>query len=88
MGTGRNECRTQVTHLDPSTPLPHYKCEQSCEATRTVKGMIIKSSDISGMKVCFIPPGMSSGFAEGLSQDKRNLKEDGRVVVTARELLQ
>lgn len=37
--TGRNECGD---HLDISNPLPYCTCEQSYEATRTVRDMIVK----------------------------------------------
>lgn len=47
-----------------------------------MKGVIIKGSDISGMKVWFIPPGKPPGLAEGITEDKGNLKEDGAVLVT------
>lgn len=34
--------------------------------------MIIKGSDMSGMKVCFIPPGKPQRSAEGITEDEGN----------------
>ena len=47
-----------------------------------MKGTIIKGSDIPGKKVWVIPPGKLPGLAEGITEEKGNLKEDGGVMIT------
>ena len=55
--------------------------EQSYEATWTMKGVIIKGSNISGMRVWFIPPGKPPRPAEGITEDKRHLERSWRITV-------
>lgn len=56
---------------------PHCKYEQSYKVTLTVKAMKIMGSDISRMRVWFIPQGKPPRSAEGITWDEGNV--DGRV---------
>lgn len=53
---------------------PHCKYEQSNEPTWTVKVMMIKSSDISGMQIWFLPPSKPPRSAEGITEDEGNVE--------------
>lgn len=71
---------------------PYYKYEQSHEAIWTGKDPIIKGSDISGMKIWFIPPGKPPRPAEGITEDEGNAdeeksKEEGENLLELRDKL-